>query len=71
MRHAHKRNGGERPPKDDMNIDTIRPTRPKLFLPFGVERHVATQPNRSPAAAIRPGILPDHEVRRIVAAAIG
>jgi hypothetical protein len=54
-----------------MNIDTIRPTRPKLFLPFGVERHVATQPNRSPAAAIRPGILPDHEVRRIVAATIG
>lgn len=54
-----------------MNIDTIRPNRPKLFLPFGLERHMASQPNRSTAAAIRPGILPDHEVRRIVAAAIG
>jgi hypothetical protein len=53
-----------------MNIDTIRPNRPKLFLPFGIERQMATHPNCS-AAAIRSGILPDHEIRRIVAATIG
>ena len=54
-----------------MNTDTIRPNRPKLFLPFGIERQMASTPNRGAAAAIRSGILPDHEIRRIVAAMIG
>jgi hypothetical protein len=54
-----------------MNIDTIRPNRPKLFLPFGLERHMASHPNRSAAAATRSGILPAHEIRRIVAAMMG
>ena len=54
-----------------MNTDTIQPNRPKLFLPFGLERHMASQPNRSAPAASRSGILPAHEIRRIVAAMIG
>ena len=54
-----------------MNIDTIRPNRPKLFLPFGIERHMASHPNRSAAGASRSGTLPDHEIRRLVAAMIG
>ena len=54
-----------------MNTNMIRPNRPKLFLPFGLERHMATHSTRQAAAAKRPGILPDHELRRIVAAMVG
>ena len=59
------------PPKEDMNIKTTRPNRPKLYLPFALERSGATQPNRSRPTAQRPGILPDQELRRLVAAMVG
>ena len=54
-----------------MNIKTTRPNRPKLYLPFALERSGATQPNRSRPTAQRPGILPDQELRRLVAAMVG
>jgi hypothetical protein len=54
-----------------MNIQTTRPNRPKLYLPFALERGTGTQPNRKPLGAHRTGILPDHELRRLVAQMVG
>ena len=47
------------------------PPAAKLYLPFALERSGATQPNRNRQTAQRPGILPDQELRRLVAAMVG
>jgi hypothetical protein len=49
-----------------MNLTMIRPARAKLSLPFGGRIH-SSEPASVPGSAT----LPDHELRRIVAAMIG
>ncbi|HEX8534295.1 MAG TPA: hypothetical protein VF662_09015 [Allosphingosinicella sp.] len=49
-----------------MNVQTMRPRRPKLSLPFGGRNSNDGAPGGSSQSC-----LPDHELRRIVAGMIG
>jgi hypothetical protein len=60
------RNGGGLPLKDDMNLETINTVRPRLSLQFG--RMNRPSPERPQLDA---GVLPAHELQRIVSEMVG